>query len=187
MASDMEQPQQQEYGEPQKEQGYEFHRCAFDPEVETALACGKCGKYICPRCMIQTPVGSRCRECTTLTRHPTFDVNSSYYVRAAAAGGAVGIGAGLAWGLLISVGIPFVSMFLAAGVGYVIGETVSVVTNRKRGTRAFPHSRGEHYFSHRDHVDSRSTHLHNQPANVGGNRLVYCHKPGPITHPNTSQ
>ena len=133
MASDMEQPQQQEYGESQKEQGYEFHRCAFDPEVETALACGKCGKYICPRCMIQTPVGSRCRECTTLTRHPTFDVNSSYYVRAAAAGGAVGIGAGLAWGLLISVGIPFVSMFLAAGVGYVIGETVSVVTNRKRG------------------------------------------------------
>ena len=129
----MEQPQQQEYNEPNSERGFELHRCAFDPEVETALACGKCGKYICPRCMIQTPVGSRCRECARLTRHPTFDVQTSYYVRAAAAGGAVGIVAGLVWGVLLGVGIPFLSMFLAAGVGYVIGETISVVTNRKRG------------------------------------------------------
>ena len=129
----MEQPHKQECSDPQIEQWYELRRCAFDPEVETALACGKCGKYICPKCMIQTLVGSRCHECARLTRHPTFDVTTSYYVRAAAASGVVGVAAGVVWGLLLSIGIPFVSMFLAAGVGYVIGETVSVVTNRKRG------------------------------------------------------
>ena len=54
----MEKPQQQEYRDPLPEQEYGFQRCSYHPEVETGLACGKCGTYICPRCMVQTPVGA---------------------------------------------------------------------------------------------------------------------------------
>ena len=33
--------------------------CATHPEVETGLSCGRCETLICPRCLVQTPVGTR--------------------------------------------------------------------------------------------------------------------------------
>ena len=109
--------------------------CATHPNVETMLACGRCERFICPRCMIQTPVGSRCNDCARVRKPPVFDVSATQYLLAAAA--AVGLG-----GLLGVVGailqlefgnFPFVTGILAAGIGYLLGEAVSRVTNRKRG------------------------------------------------------
>ncbi|MGC9334733.1 MAG: B-box zinc finger protein, partial [Anaerolineae bacterium] len=37
--------------------------CANHPNVETLLRCNRCGKPICTRCAVSTPVGYRCREC----------------------------------------------------------------------------------------------------------------------------
>ena len=133
-ARPMEQPHSQEYTESQAGDVSGLHRCSFDPEVETALGCGKCGEYICPRCMIQTPVGARCRDCVRITKDPTYDVKPSYYLRAGLAGGVVGVVGGLLWGLLLTLHIPFLPWLLAMGVGYLVGETVSVAANRKRGT-----------------------------------------------------
>lgn len=39
---------------------------------------------------------------------------------------------GIAWTFLWEV-IPFFGLFLAAGVGYIIGEGISLSVNRKRG------------------------------------------------------
>ncbi|MBL8128361.1 MAG: hypothetical protein JNM64_12030 [Chloroflexia bacterium] len=33
--------------------------CAEHQEVETRLRCSRCGKPICPRCAVRTPVGMR--------------------------------------------------------------------------------------------------------------------------------
>ena len=118
--------------EHQESQEYGIHRCSFHPDVETGLACGRCGRYICPRCMVQTPVGSRCPDCARVTRHPTFDVQPSYYLRASSAGGVVGIIGGVIWGLVL--GVPFLPWLVAIGVGYFVGEAVSLASNRKRGT-----------------------------------------------------
>ena len=124
--------QSQEHSEPQQEE-YELHRCSFHPEVETGLGCGKCGRYICPRCMIQTPVGARCRECVTVTTLPTFEVAPSYYIRAVVAGGIAAIVGGILWNVLLRFNVPFVPWISAIGVGYLVGEAISVATNRKRG------------------------------------------------------
>lgn len=124
----------QEPAEPQGAQAYGLHRCALHADVETGLACGKCGKYICPRCMIQTPVGSRCRECARVSKHPTFDVPTPYYLRSAVAGGVTGVVGGVIWGLLLGLGIPFLPWLAAIAVGYVVGEAISAASNRKRGT-----------------------------------------------------
>lgn len=129
----MDQPQSQEHFETHEEQEYVLHSCSFHPEVETALGCGKCGKYICPRCMIQTPVGARCPDCVNVTKIPTFDVQPSYYLRAGLTGGVVAVMAGILWNLL-SIYIPVLAWVLALGVGYVVGESISVAVNRKRGT-----------------------------------------------------
>jgi hypothetical protein len=37
--------------------------CANHPDRETTLRCNKCGKPICTKCAVRTPVGYRCREC----------------------------------------------------------------------------------------------------------------------------
>ena len=129
----MDQPQPQEYSESKLEQEYELHRCSFHPDVETGLGCGKCGTYICPRCMIQTPVGARCPDCARVTKLPTFDVQPSYYLRAAVAGGVVAIGTGIVGGLLFSL-LPMLLWLSAIAVGYLVGETISIASNRKRGT-----------------------------------------------------
>jgi hypothetical protein len=41
---------------------------------------------------------------------------------------------GAGWGLLISSGAGFFTLIIGAGIGYCVGESVSVVTNRKVGT-----------------------------------------------------
>ena len=108
-------------------------RCATHPDVETGLRCGKCGKPICPRCLVQTPVGARCRDCARLYRLPTYRVSARHYLKAVGAGLGLAVVLGVAWGV-VGFFLPFfLSLFLAAGAGYVIGDLVSRVTNRKRG------------------------------------------------------
>jgi hypothetical protein len=113
-------------------------KCATHNDVETGLACGKCGTPICPRCLVETPVGSRCRACANVRRLPTYNVKPIQYIEAVAAGLAIAIVVGIAWAWLrIAVQIPFfglmTALLLAAGAAYAIAEVVSRVINQKRG------------------------------------------------------
>jgi hypothetical protein len=110
--------------------------CATHPNVETELTCSRCGKPICPRCLVQTPVGARCRDCANLRRIPTYDVRPHFLLRAAVAAAVVGAALGGIWYLLSPArrgAVAYVALFIALAIGYGIGETVSWVTNRKRG------------------------------------------------------
>lgn len=110
-------------------------KCSYHPDVETNLRCGKCGKPICPKCMVQTPVGARCPDCAKLAKLPTYRVSTKYYLRAAGTALGMAIVCGIAWGLVRSF-VPFIffNLLLAPGAGYAIGEVVSLSVNRKRGT-----------------------------------------------------
>ena len=110
-------------------------KCAYHPNVETNLRCGKCGKPICPKEMVQTPVGARCPDCAKLTKLPTYRVSTQYYLRAVGTGLGMAIVCGLVWGVVIGL-VPFfyLNLLLAPGFGYAIGEVVSLSVNRKRGT-----------------------------------------------------
>ena len=109
-------------------------RCATHPEVETNLRCGKCGKPICPKCLVQTPVGARCPDCAKLYKLPTYRVSARYYLRAIGTTLGMAIVCGIAWGV-IRIFVPFfyLNLLLAPGAGYAIGEVVSLSVNRKRG------------------------------------------------------
>jgi len=113
---------------------YNTMRCATHPEVETNLRCGKCGKSICPKCLVQTPVGARCLDCAGLRRLPTYSVSTNYYLRAAGTGLGMAIVCGFIWGV-VGRFVPFfyLNLLLAPGAGYVIGGVVSLSVNRKRG------------------------------------------------------
>jgi hypothetical protein len=110
-------------------------QCAEHPKIETNLTCGKCEKPICPKCMVQTPVGIRCKECANVKSLPTYQIPTLYYLRASGAGIGIGIICGLAWWAVYLI-LPFffiLRFFVAAGVGYAIGEIISISVNRKRG------------------------------------------------------
>ena len=106
-------------------------KCARHPDVETNLRCGKCGQPICPKCVVQTPVGARCPDCAGLKKLPVYDVSPIFYARAIAAGLASGAALGAVWPFIPLGG--FFWFIIALGIGYAIGESISLSVNRKRG------------------------------------------------------
>ncbi len=111
-------------------------RCHWHPEVETRLSCARCQKPVCPQCVVQAPVGLRCRECGRATRMPTYDVGPSYLARAAAVAAGVAVVGGIVWAVVYAsfLGrIPYLPSLLPLVVGYAAGELISRATNRKRG------------------------------------------------------
>jgi len=109
-------------------------KCAYHPNVETNLRCGKCGKPICPKDLVQTPVGARCPDCAKLYKLPTYQVSAKHYIRAVGTGLGMAIVCGVVWAVLGRL-LPFfyLNLILAAGAGYAIGEVISLAVNRKRG------------------------------------------------------
>ena len=103
-------------------------RCATHPEVETGLRCGRCDTPICPRCLIMTPVGARCRACARLRAHPLYDVRPMQYLR----GGAAGLAVGLVGGFILP-NIPYIGLLGLLILGWATGEAVTYAANRKRG------------------------------------------------------
>ncbi len=90
--------------------------------------------------MVQTPVGARCRDCAKLYKLPTYRVSTQYYLRAVGTGLGMAIACGIVWAMVggfvrsvIFIGL-FLWLILAAGIGYAIGEVISLSVNRKRGT-----------------------------------------------------
>jgi hypothetical protein len=69
--------------------------CSFHPGVETEVACNECGRYICPKDMVPTPVGYKCRICATPAKSQYRVVKPYQLVRSILVGGAVGIGGGI--------------------------------------------------------------------------------------------
>jgi hypothetical protein len=108
-------------------------QCATHPDVETELGCSRCGKAICPRCLVHTPVGARCRECANVRRIPTYNVAPDTFARAI--GGAVIGGAvlGLAWAIFNPFTYVFFGLLVGIAVGYGVGEIVSLASNRRAG------------------------------------------------------
>ena len=110
------------------------HYCDWHPDVETGLSCGQCGRSMCTQCLVQVSVGIRCPECGKATKMPTFDVQTSYYVKAAGVGVAVAIGGGVLWVMfnLIFGGFGILSAVPALAIGYAAGEMISASVNAKR-------------------------------------------------------
>ena len=101
--------------------------CADHPDVETRLRCSRCGKPICPRCGVRTPVGMRCPDCAG-TRS-SVAANPTQTLVAAGAGLAVATFAGVGWGLF-----PDWGFYWALLLGFGSVETMVRFLRKQRGT-----------------------------------------------------
>lgn len=100
--------------------------CADHPDTETRLRCSRCGKPICPRCGVRTPVGMRCPDCAG-TRS-SVRANPAGTVTAAAAGLGVATLAGLGWGFF-----PDWGFYWALILGFGVVETMVRWLQGRRG------------------------------------------------------
>lgn len=102
--------------------------CAFHPGVATTLRCNRCGRPICVRCAVQTPVGYRCRECVAGQQALFFNARPLDYGIAAAMGLLIG-----------SISAPVVAVlgfwavFIGPLGGRLTAEAVHRLTGRRRG------------------------------------------------------
>lgn len=122
--------------QPSQQGGEEITYCARHPEVETALRCSRCETPICPRCLVQTPVGARCKDCAAVRKNPIYTVTPMQYARmipVALLGGAL---VGVAWAFIQpgQLFLGFFSLFVAAGVGWLMAKGVEWGANYRRGT-----------------------------------------------------
>ena len=107
-------------------------QCATHPGVETELRCATCGKPICPDCLVETPVGMKCREHGLNPPPPIYQVSPAGYGAAVPAGLVLGAVAGA-----LALRFRYLILLLVLGVvaGRLIGEAMSYSSGWKRGPR----------------------------------------------------
>jgi hypothetical protein len=103
--------------------------CANHPTVETMLRCNRCGKPICTRCAVRTPVGYRCRECVGRQQAVFYTGNVGDYAIGAVLALLLG---GMATYLMSMLGFWFFALILGAPVGIAIAEAVRFGVRRRR-------------------------------------------------------
>ena len=106
--------------------------CPRHPKVETGLACASCGTLICPQCLVQTPVGAKCKDCASQKGNKLFALTPLQTVLAIAVGLLTGAAAG--WAVDLG-GLGFFTLFLAFAYGRFAGEMILRAAGRKRGVK----------------------------------------------------
>jgi len=119
--------------EPVISTGLDF--CHYHPDVETGLRCNKCGKPICPKCAVRTPVGFRCPECIRDLEEKFYTGgNMDYLIAAVIAFPLSLIGAGLFTTILSGFGFftLIIGFFVAPFVAGLIAEAVRWGVGKRR-------------------------------------------------------
>lgn len=108
--------------------------CAYHSGRPTLVACSACGKPLCPDCMIFSAVGIKCRECAKMPRSARVTLKHGRLLRAIGAGLGVGTAVGFAYYFILgTIGFFFLFFFVAAGIGYLVGEAVRRSSGYYRG------------------------------------------------------
>ena len=109
--------------------------CYKHKSETTNLSCATCDYSICIKCVIHTPTGIKCKNCANLKKIPTFEITPVFFIR-----GIISITITLT---LFTIGLYFLNSYIISGVfinllaiivlGFLIGQTLSLSVNYKRG------------------------------------------------------
>ena len=109
------------------------HYCFYHPSVETELRCNKCGRYICPKDAVRTPVGYRCKGCVKEQQDIFYNATALDYVLTAV----------ITWlrctcpiafiAALIVPRLSIFAIFVGPIVGIIIAEAIRLATSKRRG------------------------------------------------------
>ena len=99
---------------------YEY-RCTRHKEIGTNLRCGRCGDLICPKCLIQSPVGSRCPECSKIGQPNILKASKFELFKVLIAGILLSIIGGVLLGIISRI-------LWATPIGYQFGSILTAIT-----------------------------------------------------------
>jgi MFS family permease len=106
--------------------------CINHPKTETLLRCIKCGNPVCLKCVVRTPVGYRCKQCTNTQFAGYYTATSLDHMLAAVIGlitsmigGAIAMFIGNIW--------FFAVIFYAPAAAGIIAEIIRRVIQKRRG------------------------------------------------------
>ena len=105
--------------------------CTNHAGRQTLLRCGKCEQPFCHDCLVQTPVGLRCRTCANIRPLPQYDVSPARLGLAALAGLVAAVVAGVVFFAVVGV----FALWLSPFYGMAVGEAVSRAAGYKSGPR----------------------------------------------------
>lgn len=106
--------------------------CFYHPKVETSLRCSQCGKPICSKCAIHTPVGYKCPDCVKAQQKKFntakwFDYPLGFLVAAV-----------LSYlGSIFADKLGFFTIFLAPLAGTAIVKASRFITHNRRSKKLF--------------------------------------------------
>ncbi|WP_377270339.1 rhomboid family intramembrane serine protease [Peterkaempfera sp. SMS 1(5)a] len=107
-------------------------RCYRHPQHETGISCARCGRAICPLCMVSASVGFQCPDCVQSGREGVREARTPFGGRLAqdpALATKVLIGLNVALFLLVQlVGTSLQNQLVLVGKGYDQGHLVGVAT-----------------------------------------------------------
>jgi hypothetical protein len=84
--------------------------------------------------MVFSAVGIKCRECAKMPHSSLVTLKKGRFLRAVAAGVGTGTAIGFAYYFVLgSIGFFFLFFFVAAGIGYLVGEAVRRASGYYRG------------------------------------------------------
>lgn len=110
--------------------------CLRHPNTESNLRCGRCGDLICPRCLVNSPVGARCPNCARIGRAKALDTSATEMGRAIIVGViAAIIGAAALNVILWLLPLPLLAAPLIVGIGFLVGEGVRIGSGNKLDRR----------------------------------------------------
>ncbi|MFN3650146.1 MAG: hypothetical protein ACK47B_11255 [Armatimonadota bacterium] len=95
--------------------------CVRHPDRTTLVRCGRCEKPICIDCMVDSPVGKKCRDCARNRTH-VEESNAVQVVRAFTAATALAIPMGWVMHQITLLLLPFVYGYVVAEVGLRAGQ-----------------------------------------------------------------
>jgi len=109
--------------------------CYRHPEVETGLRCNRCGKPICAKCAVRTPVGFRCPDCVRQQQDKFYTGGTLDYVIAVVVALPISLIAAAIFTFIIArIGFfSWIISFIAApATGGFIAEAVRRAVGRRR-------------------------------------------------------
>jgi len=106
--------------------------CDFHMDTPTRLSCVRCEKHICPKCMVEAPVGFICPECASAKKSHIEEITSRDYFIGGFSGLVIGTGAGYIWYELSAYGV-LISLAVAYAVGFCVSKAISASIGNKIG------------------------------------------------------
>jgi hypothetical protein len=104
------------------------HFCYYHPNTPTELRCNKCGKYICVKDAVRTPVGYRCKDCVKEQQDVFYNATPLDYALTAIIACPIAFIAAL-----IVPRLSIFAIFVGPFVGIIIAEAIRLATSKRRG------------------------------------------------------